>query len=81
MSASLPSLLEHLIWRVKFLFGSTKWRVNVALGLEGDSHRHDRVNFSQPKVNVSSNGFIGSNVDVIESSGIVKDEAFVLSFQ
>jgi hypothetical protein len=32
-------------------------------------------------VNVMSSGFIGSNVDVGESSGIVRDEAFVLTFQ
>jgi len=42
---------------------------------------HDNVNFSRPKVNTTSSGFIGSNVDVIKSSGIVKDEAFVLTFQ
>jgi hypothetical protein len=39
------------------------------------------VNFSQPKVNAMLSGFIGSNVDVIKSSGIVKDETFVLAFQ
>jgi hypothetical protein len=28
-----------------------------------------------------SSGFVGSNVDANESSGIVRDEAFVLTFQ
>jgi hypothetical protein len=39
------------------------------------------VNLSQSKVNAMLSGFIGSNVDAIESSGIVRDEAFVLTFQ
>ncbi len=33
------------------IFGSCKWKVNLALGLECDSHRHDNVNFSHPHVN------------------------------
>jgi hypothetical protein len=32
------------------IFGSYKWKANLALGSEGDSHRHDRVNFSHPHV-------------------------------
>ncbi len=39
------------------------------------------MNFFQLRVNTTSSGFAGSNVDVGESSGIVKDEAFVLTFQ
>jgi hypothetical protein len=39
------------------------------------------VNFSQLKVNATSSGFTGSNVDVSESSGIAKDEPFILIFQ
>jgi hypothetical protein len=42
---------------------------------------HDHVNFFQLKVNATSSGSTGSNVDVDESSGIIKDEAFVLTFQ
>jgi hypothetical protein len=38
------------------------------------------VNFSQQKINTTLSGFIDSNVDVIESSGIVKDEAFFFYF-
>jgi len=49
--------------------------------LEGDSHKHDRVNFFQPKVNATSSGFARSNVDAGKSSGIVSDEAFVLTFE
>jgi hypothetical protein len=63
------------------IFGSTKRKANIALRLEGNSHRHDCVNFSQPKVNAMSSGFTGSNVDVGEFNGIVRAEAFVLTFQ
>jgi hypothetical protein len=57
------------------VFGSTKWRANITPRLEGDSHMHDHVNFSQLKVNTMSSGFAGSNVDVGESSGIVRNDA------
>jgi hypothetical protein len=33
------------------IFGSCKWKVNLALGLECDSHRHDHVNVFHPHVN------------------------------
>jgi hypothetical protein len=39
------------------------------------------VNFFQLRVNTTSNGFTNSNFDVGESSGIIRDEAFVLIFQ
>ncbi len=39
------------------------------------------MNFFRPKVNTTSSGFVGSNVDVGKSSGIVRDETFVLTFQ
>jgi hypothetical protein len=63
------------------VFGSTNQRADIALGSKGNSHKHDRVNFSQPKVNAMSSGVTSSNVDVGESNGIVRDEAFVLTFQ
>jgi hypothetical protein len=63
------------------VFGSTKWSVNIALRLKGDSHMHDPMNFSQPRVNATPSGFVGSNVDANKSSGIVRDEAFVLTFE
>jgi hypothetical protein len=63
------------------VFGSTKWKADVTLGSEADSHMHDCVNFSWPIVNATSSGFTGSNVDAGESSGIVRDETFVLIFQ
>jgi hypothetical protein len=62
-------------------FGSTKQRSNIAPRSKGDSHKHDYVNFFWLKVNATSSGFISSNVDVGESNGIVRDEAFVLTFQ
>jgi hypothetical protein len=62
-------------------FGSMKWSANIVLGLKGDSHKHDCVNFFWPKANAMSSGFTNSNVDVSNSSGIVKDEAIVLTFQ
>jgi hypothetical protein len=33
------------------IFGFYKWKANLAFALEGDSHRHDCVNFSHPHVN------------------------------
>jgi hypothetical protein len=42
---------------------------------------HDRMNFFRLRVNTTSNGFTGSNVDAKESSEIIRDEAFVLIFQ
>jgi hypothetical protein len=57
-------------------FGSTKQRVDIGPRFEGNSHKHDRVNFSQPIINTTSSGFIGSNVDVGKSNGIVKDGRF-----
>ncbi len=39
------------------------------------------MNFFQPKANATSSGFTSSNVDASKSNGIVKDEAFVLTFQ
>jgi hypothetical protein len=33
------------------IFGSYKWKVNLALELECDPNRHDHVNFSHPHVN------------------------------
>jgi hypothetical protein len=62
-------------------FGSTNQRVDIAPGLEGNSHKHDHVNFSRLQVHATSSGFIGSNVDVGKSSGIARDEPFVLTFQ
>jgi hypothetical protein len=53
------------------VFGSTKWMVDIAPRLEGDSHMHDRVNFFRSKVNTTSSGFVGSNIDVGEFSRIV----------
>jgi hypothetical protein len=60
------------------VFGSTKRRVDITVRSKNSSHRHDYVNFSQPRVNATSSGF---NVDASESSGIIRDEAFVLTFK
>ncbi len=37
---------------VEETFGSWKWKPYVLQGLEGDSHRHNRVHFSHPCVNI-----------------------------
>jgi hypothetical protein len=63
------------------VFGSTKWRANIAQWLKCDSHMHDHVNFFWPRVNTTPSGFVGSNVDANKSNGIVRDEAFVLTFE
>jgi hypothetical protein len=62
-------------------FGSMKWSADIALKLKGDSHKHDCVNFFRPKANSMSSGFTSLNVDVSNSNGIVRDEAFVITFQ
>jgi len=74
--SSFTNKILHLEGRE--VFGSTKQKVNITPGLEGDL---DRVNFFRLRVNTTLSGFVGSNVDVGESSGIVRDEPFVLTFQ
>jgi hypothetical protein len=34
----------------KEIFGSTKWKLDLPPGDDGDSHRLDKINFSQPQV-------------------------------
>ncbi len=77
--SSFTTRIPHL--EGQEVFGSTKQRVNIASRSEGDSHKHDHVNFSRPRIKAMSSGFIGSNIDVGKSNGIVRDEAFVLIFQ
>jgi hypothetical protein len=77
--SSFTTRIPHL--EGQEVFGSTKRRVDITVRSENNSHRHDYVNFSQPRVNATSSGFNGSNVDASESSGIIRDEAFVLTFQ
>jgi hypothetical protein len=45
------------------IFGSYERMVNLALGLKGDSHRHDRVNFFHLHVNYI---IVSSSVDIEE---------------
>jgi hypothetical protein len=45
------------------IFGSCKQKANLALGLEGDSHRHDYVIFSHHHVNYT---IANSSVDIEE---------------
>jgi hypothetical protein len=79
---SVPSFTNKILHlEGQEVFGPTKQRVDITLGLDGDSHKHDCVNFSQLRINAMSSGFIGSNVGVGVSSGIVRDEPFVLTFQ
>ncbi len=63
------------------VFGSTKQRVDITPRSEGNSHKHDHVNFSRRRFHATSSGFIGSNVDVSESNGNTRDEPFVLTCQ
>jgi hypothetical protein len=77
--SSFTTKIPHL--EGQEVFGSTKQRANIAPRSEGDSHRHDCVNFSWLKVKAMSSGFAGSNVDVGESSGIFKDKSFVWLFR
>ncbi len=48
------------------IFGSYKWKANLVLGLEGNSHRHDHVIFFHPRVNHT---IVESSVD-IEQHGV-----------
>jgi hypothetical protein len=36
------------------IFGSTKWKLDLPPGDDGDSHRPNKVNFSQPRVQTRS---------------------------
>jgi hypothetical protein len=37
------------------VFGSQKWKADIPLGFEGESHRPDKVNFSHPRIATRSN--------------------------
>ncbi len=43
------------------VFGSCKWKANLTLGLEGDSHRHNCMNFSHLHV---SHTIVSSSVNI-----------------
>jgi hypothetical protein len=47
-SSSLSTRIPHL--EGEEMFGSTKHKVDLPLGLKAESHRHDQVNFSHSKV-------------------------------
>jgi hypothetical protein len=54
--SQLPGV-EVVTTRIPYLegeeiFGSTKQKLDLPPGNEGDSHRPDKVNFSQPRVQV-----------------------------
>jgi hypothetical protein len=55
------------------IFGSTNWKLDLLLGDDGDSHRPDNVNFSQPRMQTRSKTahteFAGASV-----AGADKDE-------
>jgi hypothetical protein len=57
----------------KEIFGSTKQKLDLPLGDDGNSHRPDKVNFSQPRVQTRSRiahiEFAGASV-----AGVDKDE-------
>ncbi len=76
--SSFTTSIPHL--EGQEVFGSTKQTVDITLGLKGNSHKHDRVNFFQSKVNTMSSGFTNWNVDTGKSNWIVRDEVFVLIF-
>ncbi len=53
--SSFTTSIPHLAGQE--VFGSTKQTVDITLGLKGNSHKHDHVNFFQSKVNTLSSGF------------------------
>jgi hypothetical protein len=55
------------------IFGSTKWKLDLPPGDDGDSHRPDKVNFSQPRVQTRSKT---AHTEVARASvaGVDKDE-------
>ncbi len=59
------------------IFGFVKWKQNLPLGLEGDSHRHDRAIFSYMWVEFSSCNFV-PNGDVGQSSGSQEGFPFLI---
>ena len=48
----MESQVPHL--EGKEIFGSTKRRLDVSIGDAGDSHRPEKINFSQPRVRTRS---------------------------
>ena len=56
------------------IFGSTKRRLDVPIGNAGDSHRPDKVNFSQPRVRTRSTKGVEESLEGnerwIEESGL-----------
>jgi hypothetical protein len=57
----------------KEIFGNTKRKLDLPLGADGDSHRPDKVNFSQPRVQTRSRT---AHTEVVGASmvGANKDE-------
>jgi hypothetical protein len=50
------------------VFVSQKRKADIPLGFEHESHRHDRVNFSRPRVNTMSTRARGGNCNLNDSS-------------
>jgi hypothetical protein len=53
--SSFATKIPHL--EGQEVFGSIKQTINITPRSKGDSHRHDRVNFSRSRVNTMSSGF------------------------
>jgi hypothetical protein len=57
----LGSRIPHL--EGEEIFGSTKRKLDVPIGDAGDSHRPDKVNFSQPRVRTRSTMLLSNSLD------------------
>jgi hypothetical protein len=55
----------------KEIFGSTKRKLNLPLGDDGDSYRSDKVNFSQPRVQTRSRT---ANIEFVGASMVGDDK-------
>ena len=60
-SPGVGSRVPHL--EGEEIFGSTKRRLDVPIGDAGDSHRPDKVNFSQPRVRTRSTKGVEESVE------------------
>jgi hypothetical protein len=66
------------------IFGSCKWKLDLLVKSKGDSHRHDRVNFSRLRVNTQTKKlhlhceWPSSSVDLYKGVDTIHGDAKVL---
>jgi len=76
----LKSRVPHL--EGEEIFGSTKWKLDIPIGDAGDSHRPDKVNFSQLRVRTRSNSaLVSSSEDKREEVAVTTLHHVTVAFE